>query len=93
MRGPQPPRRGRSDVPLGAHRSAGRQHRPRAVDHHEASSSTTRSAAPAILSTPDLGVTLNASLIDDVARTNGAKSQDLSVKDYYFSMISCRPPA
>ncbi len=36
---------------------------------------------------PNLGsYTLNASLIDDVGRTNGAKSQDLSVKDYYLSM-------
>ena len=36
---------------------------------------------------PNIGnYTLNASLIDDVGRTNGAKSQDLSVKDYYFSM-------
>lgn len=30
--------------------------------------------------------TFNASLIEDVSRTNGDKSQDLTVKDYYFSV-------
>lgn len=36
---------------------------------------------------PNLGgYTANVSLIDDVGRVNGGKSQDMSVKDFYFSV-------